>query len=220
MKGTKKKQRQFAPRGRQADGESIQLVSDVLGSGPLQRDLLIEYLHLIQDRFKHLSASHLTALAGLLKISVVEVYEVASFYHHFDVIHEKQTPPPPLTIRVCDSITCQMMGADELINRLESDGNSNIRIQRVPCVGRCDKAPVAVVGKNPVETATPESINTVVDAGDYEAPLPQHASNTSAYDFVKQLYNRLDDNSRERIISQLEASNLRGLGGAGFPVGQ
>ena len=228
MKGSRKNKRKYFSRGRRADGQSLQTLSDLLGKQTLQRDLLIEYLHLIQDKFKHLSANHLTALADLMKISVVEVYEVASFYHHFDVIDENETAPPELTIRVCDSITCQMKGADELIKRLESDNNdinNRLRIQRVPCVGRCDKAPVAVVGKNPVEFASYEKIEAVISSKTYEAILP--AASTDAerqdpadYAFISQLQKDFDDKQKEHIISELESSNLRGLGGAGFPVGQ
>ena len=111
MKGSKKNKHKYFSRGRRVDAQSLQVVNDLLGTQTLQRDLLIEYLHQIQDKFKHLSANHLTALADLMKISVVEVYEVASFYHHFDVIDENESAPPELTIRVCDSITCQMKGS-------------------------------------------------------------------------------------------------------------
>ena len=224
MKGSRKNKHKYFSRGRRADGQSQQTLSDLLGTQALQRDLLIEYLHQIQDKFKHLSASHLTALADLMKISVVEVYEVASFYHHFDVIDEKETAPPELTIRVCDSITCQMKGAEELIQRLESDGNnttSEVRIQRVPCVGRCDKAPIAVVGKNPVESASYEKIKVVISSNACEAPLLDGVSQDPvAYAFITQLQKDFDDKKQEFIISELETSNLRGLGGAGFSVGQ
>jgi formate dehydrogenase len=224
MKGSRKNNTRYAPRGRRADAESIQTLTGLLGAQPLKRDLLIEYLHQIQDRFKHLSASHLTALAALLKMSVVEVYEVASFYHHFDVIKEDETAPPSLTIRVCDSITCQMKGADELVQGLQhhNDNNSvtNIRIQRVPCVGRCDKAPVAVVGRNPVELADIEKVNAVVSSNAYEVPVPDKGLCAPDYSFIRQLHDDLDDTRREQIIAELESSSLRGLGGAGFPVGQ
>ena len=225
MKGSRKKKNKYFSRGRRVDAQSLQVVKNLLGTQALQRDLLIEYLHQIQDKYKHLSANHLTALADLMKISVVEVYEVASFYHHFDVIDENQTAPPELTIRVCDSITCQMKGADELIMALESDNNNTVRIQRVPCVGRCDKAPIAVVGKNPVESADYEKIKAVISSNFYEAPVPavsddEKLHEQGAYAFITQLQKDIDDEKKESIISELESSNLRGLGGAGFPVGQ
>ena len=224
MKGAKKNRKKYISRGRRADGQSLQSLHDLLGTQELQRDLLIEYLHQIQDKFKHLSANHLTALAQLMKLSVVEVYEVASFYHHFDVIDKNETAPPELTIRVCDSITCQMKGAEELIQRLESDdidSDNKIRIQRVPCVGRCDKAPIAVVGKNPVESASYEKIKAVVSSKTYAAALADGVlQNPGDYAFITRLQKDFDDEKKESIISQLESSNLRGLGGAGFPVGQ
>lgn len=221
MKGPKKNKHKYTSRGRNVDVQSIQSLRELLGTQALQRDCLIEYLHRIQDQFNHLSASHLTALASLMNLSIVEVYEVASFYHHFDVVDDKEKVPPELTVRVCDSITCQMMGADDLIQQLETSVSENIRIQRVPCVGRCNKAPVAVVGKNPVESASCEKIERVISEKSYSAPsvdvVLQHSDD---YVFLKQLQKDFDDKKKEHIISELEASNLRGLGGAGFPVGQ
>ena len=199
-------------------------ISGVLGF--FRADYLIEYFHQIQDKYKHLSAKHLTALAQMMKLSVVEVYEVASFYHHFDVIDDNETVPPDLTIRVCDSISCQMQGAENLIEQLESDySKASVRIQRVPCVGRCDKAPVAVVGKNPVESATSEKVKTVVSSNTYEAPLPnvytyEEFRDLGGYAFIAKLQKDFNEEKKEEIINALETSKLRGLGGAGFPVGQ
>ncbi len=223
MKYSGKNKHKYFARGRQTDPQSVKTLLDLLGTQALQRDLLIEYLHQIQDKFKHISANHLTALADLMKISVAEVYEVASFYHHFDVVDENETPPAKLTIRVCDSITCQMMGADKLIQCLQREYKSNIRIQRVPCVGRCDKAPVAVVGKNPVAAASYEKIKAAISSNSCEAPPPAWVSNEKAQDlsnyaFVTRLQKDFDDQKRENIISELKSSNLRGLGGAGFAV--
>lgn len=221
MKSANKNRRKYIPRGRRADTHSKQVILDLIGSQALQRDLLIENLHKIQDKFKHLSAGHLTALADLMKISLVEVFEVASFYHHFDVISEDQPAPAELTIRVCDSITCQMKGAEELIQQLESANNKNIRIQHVPCVGRCDKAPVVVVGKNPIASATLDKIESAISEHNIEAPLPDTMPQAQDdYAFISQLQKDFNDEKKQHIIQDLEASNLRGLGGAGFPVGQ
>ncbi len=226
MTNAKKKKQRYSPRGRRTDSQSLQTLRDLLGTQPLQRDCLIEYLHQIQDTFKHLSAKHLTALAQLMKLSVVEVYEVASFYHHFDVVDDNEQAPPELTIRVCDSISCQMHGAEKLIEQLENEcGNAKVRIQRVPCVGRCDKAPVAVVGKNPVETANCEKVKSVIASNVYEAPLPdvftyEEFRDLGGYAFIAQLQKNFNEEKKEEIISELESSNLRGLGGAGFPVGR
>jgi formate dehydrogenase beta subunit len=225
MQDSMKKKKRYSSRGRRADSQSLQTLKQLLGEQPLQRDLLIEYLHKIQDEFKHLSSSHITALADLMKISVVEVFEVASFYHHFDVVHDNATAPAELTIRVCDSISCQMNGADELIQSLENENFENVRIQRVPCVGRCDKAPVAVIDKYPVELATLDNIKQIKSERTYEVPLSnlinsQSSNDSVAYEYVTELQKDFDDAKKEQIISQLETSNLRGLGGAGFPVGR
>ncbi len=225
MKKDKQKKRQYSPRGRRADEQSLQDLQGLLGNQTLKPELLIEYLHQIQDSFKCLSAKHLTALAKLMKLSVVEVYEVASFYHHFDVIDDNETPPE-LTVRVCDSITCQMYGADELIKQLENNSDKEkIRIQHVPCVGRCNKAPVAVVGKNPVEEASLEKVQAVIESKVFEASLPdvftyEEYRDSGGYSFISQLQKNFDEAKREEIITALETSKLRGLGGAGFPVGQ
>ena len=229
MSNSKRKKQKYRPRGRRVDAQSVQTLQDLLGTGSLEKELLIEYLHQIQDTFKCLSAKHLTALAKLMDLSVVEIYEVASFYHHFDVVDEtndNEVPPPELTVRVCDSITCQMFGADVLIEQLQnSTDKEKIRVQRVPCVGRCNKAPIAVVGKNPIEEASLESISNAIKSKSYDAPLPkvftyEEFRDLGGYAFISQLQKNVTDEKREEIISTLEVSNLRGLGGAGFPVGQ
>ena len=212
------------PKGRNATPESLSEIRVLLGDTPRQRDLLIEFLHLIQDQYSHISAAHIVALAQELKISPVEVYEVATFYHHFDVIKENETPPPPLTIRVCDSITCEMFGAENLIASLQSKcDKSQIRIQRVPCVGRCDTAPVAVVGTKPISCANPEKVLAAVKANQRYAPSTTHISyseyrNNSGYTVLTKLV--AGEHNRQNIINILEDSNLRGLGGAGFPAGR
>jgi formate dehydrogenase len=229
MNNPKKKKQKYHPRGRRVDDQSVQVLQDLLGAQSLEKELLIEYLHQIQDAFKCLSAKHLTALAKLMDLSVVEVYEVASFYHHFDVvdaIDNNESTPPELTVRVCDSITCQMVGADKLVVQLENNTDKEkVRIQRVPCVGRCDKAPIAVVGKNPVEEATTKKVEAVIASEVFEAPLPdvftyEEYRDSGGYSFISQLQKNFDETKREEIITALETSKLRGLGGAGFPVGQ
>ncbi len=229
MSHSKKVKQKYRPRGHRVDVQSVQTLQNLLGKQSLEKELLIEYLHQIQDRFKCLSAKHLTALAELMDLSVVEVYEVASFYHHFDVVDEandNEVPPPELTVRVCDSITCQMFGADVLIEQLQnSTDEEKIRIQRVPCVGRCNKAPIAVVGKKPIEEASLEGVSNAIKSKSYDAPLPkvftyEEFRDLGGYAFISQLQKNFTDEKREEIISTLETSNLRGLGGAGFPVGQ
>ena len=136
-----------AGKGRAVDPAAQAEVSAAIDGITLQRDHLIECLHRIQDRYKHLSAPHLTALADLLQLAPTEVYEVATFYHHFDVVREGESAPPDLTVRVCDSVSCSLFGAEPLISALEVQYGEGVRIQRVPCIGRCDTAPVAVVGQ-------------------------------------------------------------------------
>jgi len=226
MKKLKRGKKKYSPRGRKSDAQSLQMIRTLLGGEVFQRDLLLEYLHTIQDSFSHLSAKHLVALAELMKLSIVEVYEVASFYHHFDVVDNNEIPPPTLTIRVCDSISCQMNGAESLIEQLESETSDQVlRIQRVPCVGRCDKAPIAVVGQKPIAFANIEQINNVLEIEDYDAPAPdvftfEKHRDLGGYRFISKLQQDFNEEKKEEIISKLETANLRGLGGAGFPVGQ
>ncbi len=210
-------------KGRAPDLASLRDVRDCLGEMPRRRDLLIEYLHRLQDRFGHLSTRHLVALARELRLSAAEVYEVASFYHRFDIAKDGEAVPPPLTVRVCESITCSLFGAEELVRALREGLGEGMRIQRVPCVGRCHAAPVAVVGELPVDRATPAKVVAAVAAGDFSAPLPDYI----AYDRYRReggyrIYQRClsGELAPETVLARLEGSGLRGLGGAGFPVGR
>src|SRR6185295_13614945 len=146
------------------DPIAIDEVRALLGTRSRQRDLLIEHLHLIQDRFGCLSAAHLAALAAEMKLALAEVYEVATFYHHFDVVKEGDTPPPALTVRVCDSIACELAGSHRLLEALPAMLGPGVRVLHAPCVGRCDTAPVAVVGQNPIPCATADTIAAAVQA--------------------------------------------------------
>ena len=141
---------------------AVEEVKALLGEMPRRRDLLIEYLHLIQDRHGHLSASHLAALAAELLLAQTEVYEVATFYAHFDVVHEGQAAPPPVTIRVCDSLSCAMAGAEKLLDALNHGSGPDVRVVRAPCVGRCDIAPIAEVGHYYVDHADPAAVAKAV----------------------------------------------------------
>ncbi|MDH3692724.1 MAG: NAD(P)H-dependent oxidoreductase subunit E, partial [Gammaproteobacteria bacterium] len=212
------------PKGRATDEAALEQVRQLLGDEPRRRDLLIEHLHKIQDHYGFISAAHLVALAYEMQLAHTEVYEVATFYHHFDVIKETERAPPPLTVRVCDSITCEMFGAGELIEALEKGLGGGIRVQPVPCVGRCDLAPVAVVGKNPVDSASPEKVKAVVKQ---KLVNPDEPDGCVRYDAYRggggyQLLQQCVNGKRELedIIKALEDSNLRGLGGAGFPAGR
>lgn len=213
-----------SPKGRQLDDAARVEVRELLGERPRRRDLLIEFLHLIQDRFGHLSAAHLLALADEMRLSQAEVYEVATFYAHFDVVREGETPPPALTIRICDSLSCELAGAQELIRALESglDG-SQVRVLRAPCMGRCDTAPVLELGHNHIDEATHEKVDAAIAAGDTHAHLPDYedfAAYTAGGGYEKLKEIRSGGTAPEAIEDTLLAAGLRGLGGAGFPTGR
>ena len=216
-----KQRKKFFPKGRQVDAAIAKDVRALIGDGPLRRDLLIEYLHLIQDALGHLPAAHLAALAGEIGLAQAEVYEVATFYHHFDVVKEGETAPPALTVRVCDGITCEMMGAKALLQKLPDILGAEVRVIPAPCVGACDKAPCAVVKQRQIFHASAEAVTAAIDAGDTNQPLPSYA-NLSAY-LEKGGYAALRSCfagalSREQVTAAVEAADLRGLGGAGFPT--
>jgi formate dehydrogenase len=211
-------------KGRAYDDAALAEVRALLGERPRRRDLLIEHLHLIQDAHGHLSAAHLRALAEEMRLSQAEVYETATFYAHFDVVKEGETPPPALTIRVCDSLSCEMAGAQALIDALKQGHDPHaVRVVRAPCMGRCDVAPVCEVGHNHVDRATPEAVARAVAAGDTHAHVPDHQS-LAAY-MAEGGYASLRacrDGARSRNALQQEVleSGLRGMGGAGFPAGR
>lgn len=211
------------PKGRQLQDAAWEEVRALLGERPRRRDLLIEFLHLIQDRFGHLSAAHLRALAEEMRLSMAEVYEVASFYAHFDVVKEGETPPPALTIRVCDSLSCELAGAQALKSALEEGLDpTQVRVLRAPCMGRCDTAPVLELGHNHIDHATPEKVQAAIAAKDTHAQLPdyepyQSYMNTGGYEA---LLNLRAGGDWEAVQEQLLEAGLRGLGGAGFPSGK
>ncbi len=210
------------PRGRALDLAALADIETLIADMPRRTDLLIEYLHRIQDRYGCIPAAHMTALADLLKLATTEVYEVATFYHHFDCVDDDAPPPARLTVRVCDSVTCEMFGANALIEALQGAGPSDVRIQRVPCVGRCHAAPVAVVGQNPIEHATPANVAAAVAADVRAAPATSHVAlaeylGTGGYGTLVECMN--GPRARDDVVQALVDSKLRGLGGAGFPAG-
>lgn len=211
------------PKGRQIDPDALAEVQHLLGERSRRRDLLIEHLHLIQDEFGHLSAAHLRVLAHEMKVSQAEVYEVASFYAHFDVVREGETPPPALTIRVCDSLSCELAGAEALQKALE-DGldRDKVRVVRAPCMGRCDTAPVLELGHNHIDNATPEKVQDAIAKGDTHVEVPAYEDlaayrASGGYDTLESLRANGD---WEAVQTQVSSAGLRGLGGAGFPSGK
>jgi NADH:ubiquinone oxidoreductase subunit F (NADH-binding) len=218
---TKKKRR--GPKGHAVDPVALDEVRKLLGDASRRRDLLIEHLHKIQDAYHYISSRHLVALAHEMNLATAEVYEVASFYHHFDVVKGDQTPPPALTVRVCESLSCEMAGGHDLIHALEHSLGDNVRVQKVPCVGRCQHAPVAVVGQNPIDHATAETVVKAVELNDIKAKVTDYISfeqyqEEGGYQLLKQVIEGEID--AESIIQKMENSGLRGLGGAGFPAGR
>jgi formate dehydrogenase len=224
------------PKGRPVDPQARADVQALLGEAPRRRDLLIEHLHKIQDRFGHLSAAHLAALAAEMKMAMAEVYEVATFYHHFDVVKEGETAPPAVTVRVCDSIACELAGSHTLLEKLPGLLGTGVRVLHAPCVGRCDQAPVAVVGQNPLPQATVALVADAVRKNETTHPGPADAGRANAavvtpghldYEgyraaggYVLAAACVAGARTPADVIALMEHSGLRGLGGAGFPTGR
>ena len=237
------------PKGRQADELSVAEVRQLLGDAPRRRDLLIEHLHKVQDAFGHLADRHLVALAKEMKLSMTEVYEVATFYHHFDIVKDGAEAPPAITVRVCESLSCQMAGAKDLLTRLPALVGKGVRVIPAPCIGRCEQAPAVAVGQHAVACATAEKVARLVKQKDVHHP---QANDKAQFDPVTLIDPRkglgvVEDvtpaysgyaayrkaggyalataclagrQDVEALIAKMEHSGLRGLGGAGFPTGR
>jgi formate dehydrogenase len=211
------------PKGRQVDPKALDEVRALLGERERRRDLLIEHLHLIQDRYGHLSAAHLAALALEMKLALTEVYEVATFYAHFDVVKEGAAAPPALTVRVCDSLSCAMAGAERLLEELPHKLGPGVRVVRAPCMGACDRAPVCAVGHVQTPQASAERVVAALAHGAH-AHACEPGRDLATYR-LERGYALLGDclsdrRMREEIIAAVSDANLRGLGGAGFPTGR
>jgi formate dehydrogenase len=222
------KQRGLRPKGRSIEPKAHVEVLALLGDEPRRRDLLIEHLHKIQDRYGCLSAAHLVALAAEMKMAMAEVYEVATFYHHFDVVKEGDPAPPAVTVRVCDSISCELASSQALLAQLPALLGTGVRVLHAPCVGRCETAPVAVVGQNPIPNATVDQVLAAVRGAQVSHPAaslitPGHID-LAAYKAAGgySLASACVGGARNRaeVIAMMEDSGLRGLGGAGFPAGR
>jgi len=222
MPPKKKNKKRASPRGRRVLPAALDEVRALLGGAPRRRDLLVEHLHLIQDRYRCISDAHLVALAAEMKLAPAEAYEVASFYHHFDVVKDGAAPPAAVTVRVCDSVSCELAGCEKLIAALENE--KDFRVQRVPCVGRCDGAPVAVVGQNPVAEADAGTVRALAVQKKTAVPRPDGSINLKQYRAGGGYRLAADvaagKLSAEKVIAMLDESGLRGLGGAGFPAGR
>ncbi|MBR0724704.1 NADH-ubiquinone oxidoreductase-F iron-sulfur binding region domain-containing protein [Bradyrhizobium manausense] len=221
--GEGRKRAKATPKGRQVDPTASHEIEQLLGDRPRRRDLLIEYLHLIQDKYRRISAAHLAALADEMKLAFAEVFETATFYAHFDVVKEGEPDVAPLTIRVCDSLTCAMLGGEKLLEDLQSASGPGIRVVRAPCVGRCDTAPAAEVGHNFVDYATVANVMAAAKAGETHAHLPKYMDYDAyvaggGYKLLGRV--RSGELSKDDLLKGLDDASLRGLGGAGFPTGR
>src|SRR5258706_10986087 len=217
------------PKGRQVAPKAREDILAVLSDAPRRRDLLIEHLHKIQDRYGCLSARHLVALADEMKMAMAEVYEVATFYHHFDVVKEGAPTPPAITVRVCDSIACELAGSHQLLTELPVLLGNSVRVLHAPCVGRCEAAPVVVVGQNPIPNATVEEVADAVQGGHLTHPrgpsivTPGHvdyAAYRAAGGYALAVSCLTGEKQAAAVIATMEDSGLGGLGGAGFPAGR
>jgi formate dehydrogenase beta subunit len=221
--GAGRRRAKSTPKGRQVDPTAAHEIELLLGDRPRRRDLLIEYLHLIQDKYRQISAAHLAALADEMKLAFAEVFETATFYAHFDVVKEGEPNMAPLTIRVCDSLTCAMLGAEKLLSELQSGAGPGVRVVRAPCVGRCDTAPAVEVGHHFVDHASTASVLAAVQGGDIHAHLPDYVDYDAyvaqgGYQLLQRL--RSGTLKKEDLLKALDDASLRGLGGAGFPTGR
>ena len=212
----------YKPKGRMLDPSALDEVKALLGSITPQRDMLIEYLHVIQDNQKHLSARHLAALAHLMRIPMAEVWEVASFYDHFDLVREGEAAPASCTVRVCTSLSCMMQGGEDMLAKLQPYANEDVRFVAAPCIGACDKAPAAAIGHKLVEQATFETLKEVREDGHPEIPATARRFDDycadGGYAVLKTLL--AGERSAEDVLSIMDDTALRGLGGAGFPTGR
>jgi NADH:ubiquinone oxidoreductase subunit F (NADH-binding)/NADH:ubiquinone oxidoreductase subunit E len=221
--GEGRKRAKSTPKGRQIDPTAAEEIAALLGDRPRRRDLLIEFLHLVQDKYHQISAAHLAALADEMKLAFAEVFETATFYAHFDIVKEGEPDIAPLTIRVCDSLTCAMLGAEKLLSELQAAAGPGIRVVRAPCVGFCDNAPVAEVGHRYVLNATAPDVLATVARGETDPIIPDYVDydayvRAGGYRLLGDL--RAGRVSKEDILKVLDESSLRGLGGAGFPTGR
>jgi len=220
---TKKQPSPFFPKGRQLDTRSLKEIKALLHELPHDREYLIENLHIIQDQFKQISSNHLAALAEIMKLSMAEVFEVATFYHHFDIVKEGEKPIPKITIRICEGVSCEMAKSKVLFGKLSEVIRKDVRLIYAPCVGACDKAPVAVVNKRQIHHANLKKLQNSLSSKDTKPLIPAYKSfdEYHAEGGYKEWAKCLNNYSkREEVISHIDSSGLRGLGGAGFPTGR
>ncbi|MFZ6819305.1 NADH-ubiquinone oxidoreductase-F iron-sulfur binding region domain-containing protein [Undibacterium sp. Ji22W] len=223
MQGASKQRKREAPKGRRVDPQALAEVQALLGDAPRTADMLIEHLHKIQDHYKALSAAHLAALAQELRLAQTEVYEVATFYHHFDVVKENEAMPAGLTVRVCNGLSCEMAGAQSLLDRLPALLGAEVRVIAAPCIGRCEQAPAVVVGQHGIAQADLVKVEAAVQSGQLSAEVGHYMDYAAyqaqgGYALLKECVS--GNRELESVLRTMEDSGLRGLGGAGFPAGR
>lgn len=221
--GASKQRKREAPKGRRVDPQALAEVQALLGDAPRTADLLIEHLHKIQDHYQALSAAHLAALAQELRLAQTEVYEVATFYHHFDVVKENDAMPAALTVRVCNGLSCEMAGAQSLLEKLPAILGTEVRVIAAPCIGRCEQAPAVVVGQHGIAQADLAKVEAAVHSGQVRAEIAQYTDYAAyqaqgGYALLKECVS--GQRELENVLQTMEDSGLRGLGGAGFPAGR
>ena len=219
----KKKLGNFKPKGRQVKPSSVDKLRDIIGFEDLKRDMLIEYLHLIQDKLGYIRSEYLEALSHEMKLPLVEVWEVASFYDHFDLIKDNGTPPPKTTIRICNSLSCFLNGSNDLIKELKDNTDNNVRILEAPCLGACDMAPSAAKGHKLIPKANKEKIlqilkgSQLIDPTENSINFEQYIKNDGYKTLSKIIEGKI---TKEAVLEEIKKSGLKGLGGAGFPTSQ
>jgi len=212
----------YKPKGRMVDQTALADIKSLLGDTPPRRDMLIEALHLVQDHYKCLSARHLAALADLMRLPMAEIWEVASFYDHFDLVREGEDAPAPCSVRVCTSLSCMMAGGETLLERLQPYASDKVRFVAAPCIGACDKAPAAAIGHKLVEHARFEDLqNVAVDEHVAPPATARRFDDYRADGGYKTLQALIEGGlSSDQVLQTLDDTALRGLGGAGFPTGR
>ena len=219
--GSSQRRGRTVPKGRQVVLSAQNDIRGLLGDAPRRRDLLIEFLHLIQDEYGHLSADHLMALAEEMKMAQAEVYEVATFYAHFDVVKEGEAPPPDVTVRVCENLSCNLAGAEKLIADLNATTGPDVRVVRAPCMGHCHTAPVAEVGHYFVDKADAAAVTKAIAEHRHAPVIPTYKDLDAyradgGYKTLERL--RKGELTREQLVDIVDKAGLRGCGGAGFPT--
>ena len=219
----KKKKRRWTPKGRQVEDKYLDEVSKLFSGLIFKRDELIEYLHILQDKFGVLYDKHLVALSTIINLPLSEIYEVATFYAHFNIVKDSKDYNPVNVVRVCESLTCELFGAHKLLQDIKKLENKNIKVVPGPCMGRCNVAPTVCVGKNYVDVANFDKVKKTIDEKNFDPIIPDYINLSSykkkgGYEIANKIKNGVI--SKKQVLDSLNESGLKGKGGAGFPTGK